>query len=168
MKKLLYYLFLSCFSLSLFAQADRAEIKKQINKIKKSQAYISAEATMPTEAEAMDVANQLLVMEINNWIQSKRHSDEVQQVVLQDINSCKEMLDMKRGTQVRAFVYVKKKDIVLIKGEGQIVLNENEQGADLRPLAEISEPLNPAESQVESVPSTTQPSDGKGALDHDG
>lgn len=165
MKKLLYYLFLSCFSLSLFAQADRAEIKKQINKIKKSQAYISAEATMPTEAEAMDVANQLLVMEINNWIQSKRHSDEVQQVVLQDINSCKEMLDMKRGTQVRAFVYVKKKDIVLIKGEGQIVLNENEQGADLRPLAEISEPLNPAESQVESVPSTAQPSDGKGALE---
>lgn len=166
MKKLLYYLFLSCFSLSLFAQADRAEIKKQINKIKKSQAYISAEATMPTEAEAMDVANQLLVMEINNWIQSKRHSDEVQQVVLQDINSCKEMLDMKRGTQVRAFVYVKKKDIVLIKGEGQIVLNENEQGADLRPLAEISEPLNPAESQVESMPrSTAQPSDGKGALE---
>ena len=100
MKKLLYYLFLSCFSLSLFAQADRAEIKKQINKIKKSQAYISAEATMPTEAEAMDVANQLLVMEINNWIQSKRHSDEVQQVVLQDINSCKEMLDMKRGVFV--------------------------------------------------------------------
>ena len=112
MKKLLFYLLLACFSLPAFAQEDRAEIKKQINKIKKSQAYVSAEATMPTEAEAMEMANQLLVFEINNWLQSKRKSEEVQQVVLQDISSCKETLDMKRGTQVRAFVYVKKDDII--------------------------------------------------------
>ena len=164
-KKLLHCLLLSCFSLSLFAQADRAEIKKEINKVKKSQAYISAEATMPTEAEAMDVANQLLVMEINNWLQSKRHSDEVQQVVLQDISSCKETLDMKRGTQVRAFVYVKKKDIVLIKGEGQIVLNENEQGADLRPLAEITQPLNPAEDQAAPAPDAVSASGRQTALE---
>ena len=115
MKKLLFYLLLACFSLPALAQEDRAEIKKQINKIKKSQAYVSAEATMPTEAEAMEMANQLLVFEINNWLQSKRKSEEVQQVVLQDISSCKETLDMKRGTQVRAFVYVKKKDIVFFK-----------------------------------------------------
>lgn len=152
MKKLVYYLLLACVSLSVFAQGDRAEIKKQINKIKKSQAYISAEATMPTEAEAMDMANQLLVFEINNWLQSKRKNDEVQQVVLQDISSCKEMLDMKRGTQVRAFVYVKKKDIVLIKGNGQIVLNENEQGTDLQPLAEITESLHVNESQIGPLP----------------
>lgn len=152
MKKLVYYLLLACISFSAFAQENRAEIKKQINKIKKSQAYISAEATMPTEAEAMDMANQLLVFEINNWLQSKRKNDEVQQVVLQDISSCKEMLDMKRGTQIRAFVYVKKKDIVLIKGNGQIVLNENEQGTDLQPLAEITDPLHVNASQVEPLP----------------
>ncbi|WP_337624940.1 hypothetical protein [Phocaeicola sp.] len=151
MKKLLFYLLLACFSLPALAQEDRAEIKKQINKIKKSQAYVSAEATMPTEAEAMEMANQLLVFEINNWLQSKRKSDEVQQVVLQDISSCKETLDMKRGTQVRAFVYVKKKDIVLIKGDGQIVLNENEQGTDLQPLSEITEPMHTNASQVEPL-----------------
>ena len=75
MKKLLFYLLLACFSLPALAQEDRAEIKKQINKIKKSQAYVSAEATMPTEAEAMEMANQLLVFEINNWLQSKRKSN---------------------------------------------------------------------------------------------
>ena len=38
-------------------------------------------------------------------------------------------------------VYVKKNEIVLIYGEGQIMLSEEEKGADLQPLSEISEPI---------------------------
>lgn len=160
MKKYLFFALCLLVSALSFAQENAAEIKKQINKIKKSQSYISAEATMPTEAEAMELANQMLVMEINDWLQSKRKSNEVQQIVLQDISTCTEKMDMKRGSQVRAFVYVKKNDIVLIKGEGQIILNENEKGTDLQPLSEITKPLNPQTSSVESLSKTANATTG--------
>ncbi len=120
---------------------NNADTKAQINKIKRSTQYLSAEATMATEEEALSLARELLVAEINDWVASKRKGAEVKQVVLQDINSCAQQMDMKRGVKTRAFLYVKKKDIVLIYGEGQIVLNDEESGVDLQPLSEISTPL---------------------------
>ncbi len=141
MRKVLLFLAISCFGISLWGQSSSADTKKVINKIKKSQSYLSAEATMPTEEDAIKTANELLVNEINEWVKSKRNSETVQQIVLQDISSCTEKMNMKRGTNVRAFVYVKKSDIVLIRGEGQIVLSDNEKGADLQALSEITEPM---------------------------
>lgn len=134
MKKILSFILLGSFGLLAMAQQTEAEIKAQINKIKRSKSYLSAEATMKTEEEAKAVALELLVGEINDWVASKGKSDEVQQIVLQDINSNTQQMDMKRGTQSRVFVYVKKKDIVLIYGEGQLVLNDEE----LQPLSAIA------------------------------
>lgn len=142
MKKILLLLaVLGGWSGIMWGQDASSEIKKQINKIKKSQSYLSAEATMPSEEEALKTANELLVSEINDWVKTKRNSDKVQQIVLQDITTCTDKMNMKRGANFRAFVYVKKSDIVLIKGEGQIVLTDNEQGNDLQALSEISEPM---------------------------
>lgn len=124
-----------------WGQDASAEVKKHINKIKKSQSYLSAEATLPNEEDALKTANELLVAEINEWVKTKRNSDKVQQIVLQDISSCSDKMNMKRGANVRAFVYVKKSDIVLIKGEGQIILSDNEKGNDLQALSDISEPM---------------------------
>ena len=129
------------YTIAVFGQNTSADIKKQINKIKKSRMYLSAEATLANEDEALKTANELLVVEINDWVKSKRNSDEVKQIVLQDISSCSDKMNMKRGTNVRAFVYVKKSDIVLIKGDGQIVLSNNEKGNDLQALSDISEPM---------------------------
>ena len=140
MKKIITLLLFCGAYCSLMAQSE-AETKAQINKIKRSQSYLSAEATMPTEEEAIQQAKELLVSEINDWVASKRKSGEVKQVVLQDINTCTQRMDMKRGVRTRAFVYVKKNEIVLIYGEGQIMLSEEEKGADLQPLSEISEPV---------------------------
>lgn len=134
MKKILSFILLGSFGLLAMAQQTEAEIKAQINKIKRSKSYLSAEATMKTEEEAKAVALELLVGEINDWVESKGKKDEVQQIVLQDINSNTQQMDMKRGSQSRVFVYVKKKDIVLIYGEGQLVLNDEE----LQPLSAIA------------------------------
>lgn len=141
MKKILLLLAVLGWSGTMWGQDASAEIKKQINKIKKSQSYLSAEATLPSEEEALKTANELLVSEINDWVKTKRNSDKIQQIVLQDISSCTDKMNMKRGANFRAFVYVKKSDIVLIKGEGQIVLSDNEKGNDLQALSEISEPM---------------------------
>ncbi len=134
MKKILLFVLLGSFSLLIMAQQTEAEIKAQINKIKRSRSYLSAEATMKTEEDAKTVAMELLVREINDWVASKGKSEDVQQIVLQDINSNTQQMDMKRGAQSRVFVYVKKKDIVLIYGEGQLVLNDEE----LQPLSAIA------------------------------
>lgn len=142
MKRILLLLAICCFGGLIWGQnGPSAETKNLINKIKKSQSYLSAEATMTNPEDAMKLANELLVGEINEWVKSKRKSETVQQIVLQDISSCSETMNMKRGTNVRAFVYVKKTDIMLIRGEGQIILSDNEKGNDLQALSEISEPL---------------------------
>ncbi len=138
MKKTFILLILSICLCNLLNAQNSSEAKAQINKIKRSSQYLSAEATMATEEEAFSLAKELLVGEINDWIDSKRNGSAVKQIVLQDINSCTQQMDMKRGVKTRAFVYVKKKDIVLIYGDGQIVLNSEENGADLQPLSEIS------------------------------
>lgn len=154
MKKFFTLFILSiCLGGILNAQ-NNSDTKAQINKIKRSSQYLSAEATMSTEEEALSLARELLVGEINDWVASKRNGAEVKQIVLQDINLCAQEMDMKRGIKTRAFVYVKKKDIVLIYGDGQIVLNNDENGADLQALSEINAPAQPdsaknvAETQV--------------------
>lgn len=159
MKKIITLLLFCGAYCCLMAQSE-AETKAQINKIKRSLSYLSAEATMPTEEEAIQQAKELLVSEINDWVAGKRKGDEVKQVVLQDINTCTQRMDMKRGVRTRAFVYVKKKDIVLIYGEGQIMLSEEEKGSDLQALSEISEPIKiePAKkpSKEEKMTSTVE------------
>lgn len=146
MKKILTMLLLGSMSLGMMAQSD-TDAKAQINKIKRSQSYLSAEATMATEEEAKSVAMELLVGEINDWVSTRRKGGEVKQVVLQDINTNAQQMDMKRGTRTRVFVYVKKKDIVLIYGEGQLVLNDEE----LLPLASLGSTTETAVSQEEKV-----------------
>ena len=129
---------LFCISLCSFGQSS-SEIKSRINDIKRSSSYLSAEATMATPEESMNTAKELLVQEINEWISTKRKGGQVKNVVLQDINTYTQRLDMKRGVKTRAFVFVKKKDIVLIFGNGQIVLNEDEKGNDLKTLSSVSD-----------------------------
>lgn len=148
MKKILSFILLGSFGLLAMAQQTEAEIKAQINKIKRSKSYLSAEATMKTEEDARAIALELLVGEINDWVESKGKKDEVQQIVLQDINSNTQQMDMKRGSQSRVFVYVKKKDIVLIYGEGQLVLNDEE----LQPLSAIASQGSNAAPETPTAP----------------
>lgn len=143
-------LLLLALGCSLALMGQDTDVRKNINKIKKSSQYLSAEATLDTEEVALKTANELLVAEINDWVKRKRNSEEVKQVVLQDISSCSERLNMKRGAKVRVFVYVKKSDIVLIKGAGQIVLSEDEKGNDLQPLSEVAGDMKVEKQEKES------------------
>lgn len=158
MKRIVTLLFVGSLCLHLMGQTV-SETKVQINKIKRSQSYLSAEATMATEEEAMNTAKELLVSEINDWVASKKNNESVKQIVLQDINSYTQLMDMKRGVKTRAFVYVKKKDIVLIYGEGQIVLTDEEKaGVELQALDDFSQskPVEPAEEKVVELKSTVE------------
>lgn len=93
-----------------FAQHDYEQVKREINKVKKSNAYLYGEANAETEEDAHGIAEEILYKEINEWAAKKKRLQGGELV----INNKKELqtsLSLPRGNMVRAFVYVKKSDI---------------------------------------------------------
>lgn len=111
----------------IVAQNNNEQIKKEINKIKMSRSYLCAEATMPEEEEANNLAGELLINEITQWLSEKKKNVQPNQIVLQDISSLTETLDMRRGANVRVFIYIKKKDIIPVYGNGLVLSKEEEE-----------------------------------------
>ena len=66
---------------------------------------------MESEGEARDVAYELLMKQVEEYISSKRKLSSADNVLIKDIRSKGESLTMMRGTMYRVFVYVKKSDI---------------------------------------------------------
>ena len=106
MKKIYCILTACLFCLALTAQNVTEKTKKEMNRIKLSRSYICAEATMPTLQEAIDVAKESLIQSIEQWAKEEKKYQGAKQIALQDINSCIEKIDMKRGKNVRALVYI--------------------------------------------------------------
>ena len=130
--KRIYYILATClFCFTLTAQNIEEKTKKEINRIKLSRSYICAEATMPTLQEAIDVANEALIQSIEQWAKEEKKYQGAKHIAIQDINSCIEKMDMKRGNNIRALVYIKKKDIIPIYGNGQILLTDEEQEGEI-------------------------------------
>jgi len=112
-KNILFAVILAWLPLfSLFAdQTD--EVKKQINKIKKSSQYIYAESTAPTEADARSYAESRLYEEVNAWVATQRKLKKSTNLVVNNRKELWTMLSMPRGSNMyRSFIYVKKSDIL--------------------------------------------------------
>lgn len=157
MKKLLLLLFLPVCAMVVHGQQD--DVKKKINKIKKSSAYISAEATLPDEDEALKIANELFDNEVNEWVKAKQKGKTAQRIVLRDLNSCTQTISMRRGNNVRAFVYIKKTNIFPLHDTDEFLLNPEEEQdlTDLQEIEEMAKTLH-AETAVEPVnPAPTPP-----------
>lgn len=93
---------------------------KEINAIKRNPLYIYAEATMESEAEARQVADELLMEQMRGYIESKRKLSDADNVLIKDMLEKSEMLSMMRGTMVRVFLYVKKGDIYVAEEENNL------------------------------------------------
>lgn len=157
MKKV-YCILMSClFCMALTAQNVTEKTKREMNRIKLSRSYICAEATMPTLQEAIDVANESLLQSINQWIKEEKKYHGTKQVAIQDINSCLEKMDMNRGRNVRVLVYIKKKDIIPIYGNGQILLTDDEQEDAATAPAATQQPVRKKTQPIQPVPTETDP-----------
>lgn len=107
---------------------DVEEAKKQINSIKKSSLYIYAEATAATEQEARDLAEEMLYDEINTWAASQKKLKDSPNIVVNNKNELWESMMLPRGNMHRAFLYVKKSDI-LPADNTQVITNSNASAA---------------------------------------
>ncbi len=88
------------------------EQKKAINTIKKSSAYIYAEATLENEQDAYDLAKELLYQRVNEYIATKKKFKNAKEAVVINQNYAKEKIQLPRGNMYRAFLYVKKDDVI--------------------------------------------------------
>ena len=89
------------------------DVKKEINKIKKSSQYIYAESTAPTEEDARAYAEERLFDEVNKWVSTQKKMKGSANLVVNNRKELWTMLSMPRGTNMyRYFIYVKKKDII--------------------------------------------------------
>lgn len=89
-----------------------AEVKKQINEVKKkTSVYIYGEATAPTEPEARELAEEFLYDAINNWAASKKKLKGAASLIVNNKKDVMSALTTMRGNMFRCFVYVKKSDI---------------------------------------------------------
>lgn len=94
---------------TVFAQESDT---KKINSIKRNNQYIYAEATMSTEAEAYQIAEELLTTYINEYIETKKKLSQAENVIVKDVTGKCDKIQMRRGEMYRVFVYVKKSDLI--------------------------------------------------------
>lgn len=99
------------FAWASFSQSVE-EQKRKINAIKKSNSYIYAEATLASEQEALDLAQELLYQRVNEYIANKKKFKDAKETVIINQNYASEQIKLPRGNMYRAFMFVKKSDII--------------------------------------------------------
>ena len=110
-------LFLSLSFGRLFAQDEQ----QKINEIKSNRNYLYATGTSTaSEQEASDNAQDLLTIEIEQWLKEKT-TDDVAGYVAKSQQSLS-MIRTQRGKLYRAFVYVKKKDVLPYYKEEEVMI----------------------------------------------
>lgn len=122
------------FSLTAVVAGPEEDVKKEINRIKKSSQYIYAESTAPTEEDARVYAEERLYDEVNKWVATQKKMKGSANLVVNNRMELWTTLSMPRGTNMfRYFIYVKKKDIiptdnaVVITNESQPAVEEKIQ-----------------------------------------
>ena len=88
------------------------EQKKKIASIKKSSDYIYAEVTTTDQQQAIDLATDLLHNNVNEWAAKKKAFAGSSKIITINTNYTIEQLTMPRANMYRAFMYVKKSDII--------------------------------------------------------
>ena len=123
----LFLTFILMACLSAGAQENQAELKSKVNEIKKSPDYIYAETTRETAEEAKSAAEEQLYNNINMWVAQEKKLRGAKQVIVAQAKADYEEYQLQRGNLVRAFLYVKKSDIIAA---------DNVRVLDVNPLKE--------------------------------
>lgn len=147
MKKIASVLWAVFFCLIANAQVNDAV--KDINQIKADTTYISAESTVKDWETAYDNARILLSREIEDWLTAQGVKD-VSGVIA---NSNEHILEIKttRGSLYRAFVYVKKNDLLPYKDKSKVMVVDIPTAKDSLSL-DITEPDQIVEPEIKFTP----------------
>lgn len=130
MRYVAFMTLLAAFAITVSAQTDVDEKKKQINAIKKSSDYIFAEATMADRQDALDLVKDILLQNVNEWVAKQKKFADTDKVVTINTNYAIEDVTLPRGNWYRAFMYVKKSDVIPAANVTVTKLSDPEKSAD--------------------------------------
>ena len=120
MKRLFFCLSLFIYHLSFcYAQS----VAQDINKVKRDTMYIYAEATMKDLSEAYNGARAILEMKVGDWVR-EQHPTEGIEVCIVKAKEHFMQLETRRGDFYRAFVYVRKSDIMPVADKSEVTVFE--------------------------------------------
>lgn len=123
MRKLLLTI-LSVFSFVTISNAQTAtEVTKSINKVKRDTLYIYAESTNKDLKEAYNNARTILEMQVGEWVRKQHPSENIEVCIVKAKENFMQ-LDTRRGELYRAFVYVKKSDIMAVSDKSEVKVIE--------------------------------------------
>lgn len=119
------------------------DVAKNINKIKRDTMYIYAEATMKDLNEAYNGARAILEMKVGDWVRDQ-HPDEGIEVCIVKAKEHFVQLETRRGDYYRAFVFVRKTDIMPVADKGEVAVFEvapvvKPNNAEVAPSTIVSE-----------------------------
>ena len=139
-------------------------ISKQINDIKRSDAYLSAEATLETTEKAYALAQELLSKQIEEYAASQKSLKKAPNVIVKDVAGKAEQLQMNRGQMVRVFLYVKKSDIiaanntqVLVKSDSPLPSPPRGEGVDTPAITTTQTTVPTTAKPIAETPIATTP-----------
>lgn len=124
MKKYVFsiLLFITATVLPSAAQTA-ADVTKNINKVKRDTMYIYAESTTNELNEAYSNARALLEMQVGDWVRSQNPTENIEVCIVKAKDHLMQ-LDTRRGELYRAFVYVKKSDIMPVSDKSEVTVFE--------------------------------------------
>ena len=133
MKRLLFIITVAITSLSICKAQTLADVAKSINTVKRDTMYIYAEATMKDLNEAYNGARAILEMKVGDWVREQHPSEGIEVCIVK----AKEhflQLETRRGDFYRAFVYVRKSDIMPVADKSEVTVFE---------VASVAQPNQP-------------------------
>ena len=107
MKRLITCILTLGLALATFADDNQVA---RINAIKKNSNYIYGDATMPTLADAVSFAYEMLQEEILKWTQQDSITLKVRSAM--EINDLADTIMTRRAEMYRVFAFVKKTDLI--------------------------------------------------------
>ena len=120
MKRLLLSLSFFIFHLS-YSAAQTPAAANEINKVKRDTTCIYAEATMKDLDEALLGAKSILEVKVGDWVRSQHPSEGIEVCIAKAKEHSFEV-QTRRGDYYRAFVYVRKGDILPVADKSEVVV----------------------------------------------
>ena len=141
--------FISMMLCSFAYAQSSTEIAKNINKVKRDTMFIYAETTVKDKDEAYDGALAILEMKVSDWIRSKYAKEHIETSVAQ-VKKHLLHLETRRGEFYRAFVYVRKSDIMPVANKNDVTIFDVGRKSN-KPTASIASEESPMENEHTTV-----------------
>lgn len=153
-----------------FAQEE--SVTKQINKIKRDASFLYSNETDETTEKALDAARTMLMLQVQEYLESIQKTVTVNDAVRQAIYAKSNSLEMMRGSMHTVFVYVKKSEVDSICGfSPQSTPKDNEElekekmnnslidyeAKKLKETADVSIPTAQNDTSVAKTKTVTKP-----------